>query len=460
MREFSFSGIVQLLTIRLKKTDALEREASSKPKEGAKSHRNPFSKSHARIRSCCRSTHPRTAKAPSKTKSVERSPWNWSSRLNTRIRSRRGMRLRAPATNVYRESMGPEPSVPIERTQSNNNISYLPSPPTSVCEEIISGMHHEIQPQTDRHIQDQYDLDIPDRLTPDQQDSEIPQKFATPPGTHETSRSRNLNLASQPFLSFPGELRNNIYTYLLPEHVNPSKVAGMLVSCKQIRVELGGLLLRSADRALEQLLLGNILVPKMNSYSQLQNVEIAIPCAYGVLPPHQTSSEGSTPPDPGTLCDAFAKVQPLLLLRLTYLTVYIPIDFQSQHDIWQPLVRHSVLRHSLESFYAFNRTGVVNSGNVIFDYSRECIGPFPPPGHRPYIAFKRQEVRAHVVKGSPRPMEKVRYAWLGYDAGWQGPHGEPLEPDERMMAELEKIINASRKLADHFDELPDFNKLS
>jgi hypothetical protein len=119
----------------------------------------------------------------------------------------------------------------------------------------------------------------------------------------------------------------------------------------------------------------------------------------------------------------------------------------------QPLVRFCMLQNSLETFRICNHDGTANAKHIIFDYSPALIGPLPKPGHRPYMAFVRQESRSHKADGVQRSMRKARYAVLGHNAsydslGLQMPNGQQLETDEFMMAALEEIIRLSRQASD------------
>jgi hypothetical protein len=62
------------------------------------------------------------------------------------------------------------------------------------------------------------------------------------------------------FLSLPAEVRNQIYNYLLPEYGNPRSVLGFLASCPQIHEELGNLLVKSADRVVDEVFEGRFMV--------------------------------------------------------------------------------------------------------------------------------------------------------------------------------------------------------
>lgn len=248
-------------------------------------------------------------------------------------------------------------------------------------------------------------------------------------------------------LSLSGELRNEIYSHLLPDSINIREVKGLLLSCKQIRAELHSLLMRCAKQALEAPKKVHLHTPQVETYTQLRNVTVQLYCTYGRSSDHRESR------NEGSFVNAFANLRALLALHLTYVTVAIPLQFQAGFDMQQPLVRFRVLQNSLETFKICNQYGTANAKHVIFDYTPTLMGPLPHPGHRPYMAFVRQENRSHKVDGVPRRMRKARYAMLGHDAsydslGLQMPNGQLLETDERMMATLEEIIRLSRQASD------------
>jgi hypothetical protein len=242
-----------------------------------------------------------------------------------------------------------------------------------------------------------------------------------------------------PFLSLPAELRNNIYEFLMPEYSNIDEIKGFIQSCRQIWVELPSMLvkraaavLRSAEQksiALHTSHCGDtgtrpppsvagtpfVILPSVKRYTQLRNVNVAIPITYG-----DTGSPGRRPGRRYTFNDAFADLRGLLALHLTFVTIRVPVQFAATVVSWDGRVRHKLLSMAQRSFMSVCQTSEVNVDHVIFDYSHKWIGPFLEPGHRPYIAFVRQATRSCKVEGVEIKLSKARHVLLGHDPAIEG----------------------------------------
>jgi hypothetical protein len=255
-----------------------------------------------------------------------------------------------------------------------------------------------------------------------------------------TSQQPSLEPPSHPlFLSLPAELRNNIYEFLMPEYSNIDEIKGFIQSCRQIWVELPSMLvkraaavLRSAEQksfTLHTSYCGDtgtrpppsvaatpfIILPSVTRYTQIRNVNVAIPITYGY-----TGSPGRRPGRRHTFNDAFVDLRGLLALHLTFVTIRVPVQFAATVVSWDGRVRHRLLSMAQRSFKSACQTGKVSVDHVIFDYSHKWIGPFLEPGHRPYIAFVRQAMRSCKVRGVERKLSKARHVLLGHDPAIEG----------------------------------------
>ncbi|QRD01135.1 hypothetical protein JI435_158210, partial [Parastagonospora nodorum SN15] len=197
---------------------------------------------------------------------------------------------------------------------------------------------------------------------------------------------------------------------------------------KQIRAEFHGLLMRCAEEALEVSKQVHLHTPQVKTYAQLRNVTVQLCCTYGRASDHRESR------NEGSFVQAFAYLRALLALYLTYVTVAVPLQFQADFDMQQPLVRFCVLQNSLETFKICNHDGTANAKRIIFDYTSALIRPLPKPGHRPHMAFLRRESRSH-ARPDMQCLDMM-------------PNGQRLETDERMMAALEEMIRLSRQASD------------
>jgi hypothetical protein len=300
------------------------------------------------------------------------------------------------------------------------------------------------------------------------------------------------NLLHPPsFLSLPAELRNNVYTFLMPEHTNIDTIMGLMQSCRQIWEELHSMFVKRADGilqtteqksvALHKSFCGDaikhlpptykvpplIQIPTVQRYTQLRSVSISLPATYGYTPPPSRQSARRVRID-----DAFADLRELLALHLTFVTIQIPIEFAARVPSWEKSVRANLLHTAHRSFKTMTQNGVINAEHVIFDYSHRWIGPLADPGHRPYITFVRQGTRASKVGGVAKKLGRARHVLLGHDPAMEGFVGDQiligdevlggvatmtealwyvtirradLETNRRRMERLEDIIRRSRK---------------
>jgi hypothetical protein len=188
------------------------------------------------------------------------------------------------------------------------------------------------------------------------------------------------------FLSLPGELRNGIYSYLMPQYVNHSDVEGLLQPCPQIRDELESMLVKCARKVLDHtrkasMAISNenkekracpyIATPILHLNSHLRNVKVDTSLGTGQLP-------SSQPARPVSFTDAFADLRELLSLHLTFVTIRVELKSKANDNIRQTRpganesireywLRFDVLRNSRHAFKRFQHDREIHTKHAIFE---------------------------------------------------------------------------------------------
>lgn len=275
----------------------------------------------------------------------------------------------------------------------------------------------------------------------------------------ELSKSQQM---SQPkgFLDLPGEIRNAIYGYLLPDSTL-AQDCGLIWACKQIYSELSPMIVASADGILVKTTADSaqlrasvsqtanspplIVAPSVTILSHLHMVNINVDL--------DAIQVGRDPSSRAIDCQQYRKVffsemtaglMEMLALHLPFVTIIIAIGCIASCWIGNGL--HDILSWCYEVFKHLEKSTVVNARVVIFDLSGNSYGPYRESEHQPYIAFvarqlsKSGHVRFEFLGHEPRPQR----------TGISGMYGrvQPYDTYKDTSA-LDAVVREARLLAEH-----------
>jgi hypothetical protein len=134
----------------------------------------------------------------------------------------------------------------------------------------------------------------------------------------------------------------------------------------------------------------------------------------------------------------------LLSLHLTYLTVQmaiLPEDDRIHPMWWLDMILNGTLNQTVNLLDAYSHAGMINVGQIIFDYSCEGVGPSLRPEPRSYLAFQRPEGRRHTLD---RTLRGWQYPWLGFDRSRILTESY-IKPYGYMVARLSREIASTRR---------------
>jgi hypothetical protein len=140
----------------------------------------------------------------------------------------------------------------------------------------------------------------------------------------------------------------------------------------------------------------------------------------------------------------FAQIRVPLSLHLTYLTVQmaiIPEDDRIHPMWWLDMILNGTLNQTVNLLDAYSHAGMINVGQIIFDYSCERVGPSLRPEPRPYLAFQRPEGRRNTLD---RTLRGWQYPWLGFDRSRILTESY-IKPYGYMVARLSREIASTRR---------------
>ncbi|CAE7210920.1 hypothetical protein CFE70_009367 [Pyrenophora teres f. teres 0-1] len=261
-----------------------------------------------------------------------------------------------------------------------------------------------------------------------------------------------------PFLSLPGEIRNEIYDYFQPSVVRLKEANALMLTCKQVHQEFTSMTVAKTKPIVEEVVKKRIFRLKSNSplpkpsttteeslsiatHTQLQNVNLAIGLIDGL-------SAAAAKHNPGSqkFASCLESLKELLGLHLPFITISVALHADvSIADI-------DLRARNLRAFIiAFERVendpeSTINAQHVIFELARNTWEGANIP-HPPIVAFVRREKKEDGESGfealwhNPLLERRREGAWYG-----NSDHQE-WATEAKIMARLEVIVAQSRRNA-------------
>ncbi|KAA8613542.1 hypothetical protein PtrSN002B_011023 [Pyrenophora tritici-repentis] len=259
-----------------------------------------------------------------------------------------------------------------------------------------------------------------------------------------------------PFLSLPGEIRNEIYDYFLPSLVRLEEANALMLTCKQVHQEFTSMTVAKTKPIVEEVVKERVFSLKSNSplpqssttteeslsiatHKQLHNVNLSI----GLI---DTLSAEAANHNPAAhkFDDCIDSLKELLSLHLPFIT--ISVDLYADLGISDIELRARNLRAFIVAFERVENDpeSTINAQHVIFELARSTWEgadiPYPPA-----VAFVRREEKVDGESGFEAlwhdPLLERRRMGLLYS---ESDHQEWIA-EAKMMARLEVIMARSRR---------------
>jgi hypothetical protein len=298
--------------------------------------------------------------------------------------------------------------------------------------------------------------------TPSTEDMETLAKSPTPSNSPDPSFNNPISpsKATEFFLVTPAEIRNHIYSYLMPDVANIKDAIALMSTCKRINRELQTMLVAETDRIMEQTHLRSVATrkaactccpaapffatPVVRMHIQLRNINIAFSMGYNTTSQRNHSKEH---PQRRRIdfCEAFADLKQVLDLHVPYVTITLYTRLDGNANLWHPDIRYFLLKTGYNAFNDLQRRSKAsfNARYIIFELkpmTDDWIGPMPEdPIPEPVIVFEKQLTKK----------KNVRYTFHGHDPTFElrkdvDLWGNPVCTDQKMLEKLKAIVERSR----------------